>query len=135
MVEAAKREGKVNIYVVNLFPPERKALYEAFKKEYGITSNFVYGAPPEIAEKIATEQRAKVYVADVWETGAKTMVDVAKPRDLLGEPIKLPSALLERASWWVDPFSLDPEGVIFTYSQTPGAGPVINIRGGYTCMR
>lgn len=127
VVEAARREGKVNVYTATLYPTARIALYEAFKKEYGIIVHFVAGAPPLIAEKIAVEQRAKAYVADVWETGAKTMVDVAKPQGLLGEPIKLPSALLERASWRADPFSLDPEGIIFTYSQTVGAGPVINI--------
>lgn len=124
VAEAAKKEGKVNIYMVNVPFPARTELAKAFGEKYGITVEVVNPSPPDLEPRIASEQRAKAYTADVVETDAGTAIQLLRLSGFLAGPIKVPEAMPPR-DWIHDPLSVDPEGYVFVYhNSTPG--PLIN---------
>lgn len=127
VVEAAKKEGKVTIYTVAIGAPARAPLAEAFKGKYGITAEFVWGPPVQLAEKVRMEQTAKAYVGDVYEAGGASPFLVWKPAGLLAAgPLELPSAM-EKGVWRRDPYSMDPvDKQVVMYHQGIGGLPVIN---------
>jgi iron(III) transport system substrate-binding protein len=65
---AAKTEGKVTIYTS--YPSEfRTALAKGFKDKFGLEMEFVTGRGAEIREKLASERKAGLYLADVYMMG------------------------------------------------------------------
>lgn len=128
VVEAAKKEGQVTFYSVNIPLSVRPALTRAFKEKYGIKLEVVGPmSAAELVPKIETEQRAKAYVVDVVETGGSTPFNILKPRGLLAEPIKGVPEAKDLTVWNHDPYSGDPEGYVFIYyNYTPG--PLINTK-------
>ncbi len=89
VVAAAKKEGSLSLYA--LWRPEtRIALTEAFKAKYGIDINFTpFSRGQELLVKVQTEQRAGLYVADVFGAGGSSLIANMKPAGLLGpmEPL------------------------------------------------
>ncbi|MBI4334570.1 MAG: extracellular solute-binding protein [Chloroflexi bacterium] len=79
-----KTEGSVAIY--NQWQPRlRTALGDAFKEKYGITlefSNFARG--PEALAKVKAENRAGLFLADIFGIGTFTHTNLLKPEGLLG---------------------------------------------------
>ncbi len=84
-LEAAKKEGTVVIYVTSFLGADlRTTLTKAFKDKYGIDSQWVPLAGPEMTQKVKTEERAGLFLADVYATGATTLLVTMKPDNLLG---------------------------------------------------
>ncbi len=86
MVKAAKDEGSVRIYT-SQSPDIRTQLSNAFKQKYGIDVEFVTARTPEIAQKVVSERRAGLYLADGFIGGSSLQVLMLKPSGLL-EPIE-----------------------------------------------
>lgn len=126
IVQAAKEEGKVNVYDSTIGPAARSPLRSAFKERYGISLELLFGRAPELSEKIATEQRARVYVSDVLAAGFTTHPPL-KEKGMLAEPIKVPEAM-DASLWRADPRGGDPEGYIFEYANHAGAPVIVNTR-------
>ena len=89
VLAAAKKEGKLSLY--SMWAPQvRIALTEAFKAKYGIEADFMpFSRGQEILARVQTEQRAGLYLADVFGTGASSLITAMKPEGVLGplEPL------------------------------------------------
>lgn len=85
-VELGKREGKVVIYTI-IGSQSRTELSKAFKNRYGLDLEFVPGARgAELTQKLLTERRAGLYLADVVIAGTTDLIPDLKPKGLL-EPL------------------------------------------------
>ena len=85
-LEAAKKEGKTNIYGV-VSNSVRTNLSKSFTQKYGIELEFVTGRGSELVEKLTSERRAGIFLADVYLGGATTPVTTFKPKGFL-DPLK-----------------------------------------------
>lgn len=99
MVAGAKKEGTVVLYG-DIGPTLRVKLGEAFKRKFGVDTEFVPGKPPEIAPKYLTERTANLSLCDILITGQTTTLTVLKPRKVLASPrpsLILPEVLDSKA--------------------------------------
>lgn len=85
IVAAGKREGSVSVYA--LWGSEiRIALSQSFKTKYGIDVEFTpFSRGAELLAKVQTEQRAGLYLADVFGAGGGMMIPAMKPAGVMGE--------------------------------------------------
>ncbi len=90
VLQAAKSEGTLIVYTT-ANPATRVALTKAFKDRYGLTVEFLAGRGEELAQRIATENRAGVYLGDALLMGAPVLRLILKPAGLLAP---LDSALM-----------------------------------------
>lgn len=81
-VALAKKEGKVALYST-AGADVRQALTKGLKDKYGIELEFVAGKGEELAEKLFTERRAGLYLADTYMAGITTQTNTLKPAGLL----------------------------------------------------
>ncbi|MBI4330103.1 MAG: extracellular solute-binding protein [Chloroflexi bacterium] len=80
----ARKEGKLTIYET-LGPGPRVALSEAFMKKFGIEAEFAsFSKALEVMAKVNAENRAGLYLADLFFIGTSTNIAVFKPAGLLG---------------------------------------------------
>ncbi len=84
LVAAAKKEGIVSVYAV--WRPETRAVVtKAFKARYGIDVEFTpFSRTAELLAKVQTEQRASLYLVDVFGVGSSAIFSGMKPAGLLG---------------------------------------------------
>lgn len=80
----AEKEKKVSIY--SLWNTEtRVALTKAFKSKYGIDLEFTpFGRGTELLAKVKAENRAGLYLADVFGAGGPTLLTTMKPEGVMG---------------------------------------------------
>ncbi len=101
IVAEAKREGTVSVYT--LWRPEtRIALSQAFKQRYGIELEFSpFSRGAEMVAKVQAENRAGLYLADVFGGGISTFLTIMKPDGLLGpiEPLLILPDVLDPKVW------------------------------------
>lgn len=83
LTQAAK-EKRVSIY--SLWNTEtRVALTKAFKDRYGIDLEFTpFGRGTELLAKVKAENRAGLYLADIFGAGGPTLLTTMKPEGVLG---------------------------------------------------
>ncbi|MBF8265279.1 MAG: putative binding protein component of ABC iron transporter precursor [Dehalococcoidia bacterium] len=105
VLEEAKREGTVTAYSFSLTGDIAKAAMDAFQKQYGIRLEIVGGVGATLAERIKTENNAKKYVADTFDT-AVTGIAPLKKLGMLADTRDLP--VLKEKDVWVFPPVLDP---------------------------
>lgn len=106
----AKKEGRIVVYNTAL-GTIRNAAAPAFKNRFGISVEDITGRGGEISNKILTERRAGLHIADVYIGGAGTMVLELKPAGVLDplEPALVLPEVLDSRAWyrenlmWVDP--------------------------------
>ncbi len=101
VIEAAKREGRVVIYGSS-GPTPREVMGPVFQAKYGVEMEFMSAKGAQLAEKIATERRAGLYIPDIYIGGPTTVLDMLKPQGFL-DPIE-PLLLLPEvkdARYWV----------------------------------
>ena len=99
-VEAAKKEGQVNVYMWSTISVLDAG---AFQKEYpGIKVLGVSGRRGQIENRIFTERRAGKYLADIITHGVNPNATLFYPAGMLA-PIKsaliLPE-VLDKSKWW-----------------------------------
>ncbi len=98
----AKKEGTVIVYVVSFLGADaRAALAKGFKDKYGIDSQWTPLIGPEMTQRVRSEQRAGLNLADVFVTGATTLLVSMKPNDLLGpiEPMLILPEVSDAKAW------------------------------------
>ncbi len=81
-LSAARGEGSVRIYT-STQPEVRSKMAKAFKDKYGIDLEYVTGRPPELTQKVMSERRAGLYLADAFFGGGTLHVTLLKPNGLL----------------------------------------------------
>lgn len=124
----AKKEGKVVIYS-GLGPPTRRALSEAFKKKYGLEIEWTPGSGSDISQKLVSERRAGLFLADLFAVGSSIPVVELKPQGVL-DPVEkellLPEVL--DSNKWLDnklPW-VDREHYIIAPALSPASTLLIN---------
>ncbi len=100
-VAAAKEEGKVVVYG-SAGGDIREALVKAFNERYGIPVEYLASRGPEIAQKILSEQRAGLYVADIILGASTPAVSQLKPAGALDhlEPFLVLPEVVDPKVWW-----------------------------------
>lgn len=110
VLAAAKAEGDLTIYG-STSPETRQLVGDAFYKKFGIRINWVTGRANEAVEKILTEQRAGIFLADVVTGATMSTMNILKPAgvlkpmeaDLILPEVKDTRNWFEGKLWWVDP--------------------------------
>lgn len=116
VVEAAHKEGQVNLYAFSFTGDIAAELSRAFKEKYGIKVDIITGRGAELIERLKTEQRMGRVVGDVMESSLLNVVS-AKEAGAGMAPGDLPS-LREKGVWLMPP-ALDTEGIALAYIATP----------------
>ncbi len=124
----AKKEGKLTIYTT-AGSEVRQALQNGFSRKYGLEIETVSGRGGELTQKIETERRAGLYLADVYMGGPTTMLNVLKPAGVLEriEPLLILPEVKERTAWAGGrlPF-LDKEGALVGVRFSPQTYLTVN---------
>ncbi len=102
LVKEAQKEGKVVIYGAPMGEAANQ-LKKAFRDRYRIDMEFVVGrgGSSEVAEKLLTERRAGLYLADVINGGLTTFFNIIVPAKLALplEPLLVLDEVKDRAKW------------------------------------
>ncbi len=128
LVAAARNEGRVVLYTT-AGSDVRTELSKAFKARYGVDLEQLPGRGEDLANKIITERRAGLYLADAYMAGPTTQINVLKPAGVFGkteEALILPEVIDENL--WLNrklPF-LDEERYIFSPRASPSQLITIN---------
>jgi iron(III) transport system substrate-binding protein len=125
-VEAAKKEGQVNVYMGGW-----GVVLDAgvFQKAYpDIKVMGVTGRGGEIAKRILAERRAEKYLADVSSEGVGSnyrILHTAKSFDPIKDALILPE-VVDESKWWQGRHRyMDPEGkYVFRYVGVPQMGNI-----------
>ncbi len=101
VLAGAKKEGKVVVYTT-AGTEVRTALVPAFQEKYGIPADFVMGKGAEISQKLISERKAGINLADVYIGGTTTQVTQLQPA---GVSAPVDSALIlpevtDPKAWW-----------------------------------
>ena len=108
VVEAARKEGKVNAYSFNWVGDVGLAISRAFKEKYGISIEIVTGRGAEFLERMKTEKRMRQQLADITD-GNSVGVNNMKLEGLLASVYDELPVFKEKGVWWVEPTMIDPQ--------------------------
>ncbi len=98
----ARREGAVSLYASPMWGADlRSALTRAFKTRYGIDLEFTPLGGAELLTKVKAEQRAGLYLADVFGVGSSSLSATLIPGGIVGpvEPMLMLPEVLDPAAW------------------------------------
>ncbi|MBI4334009.1 MAG: extracellular solute-binding protein [Chloroflexi bacterium] len=87
VVQEAKREGQVVMYVSVGAANIRDFVVKNMKEKYGIDVDIVVAKGNELSEKIFSERRAGIYIPDIYVGGATSVVSVLIPAGVF-DPIE-----------------------------------------------
>src|SRR5713226_242959 len=128
-VAAAKREGKLSLYLYYQGDGELEGVAQTFQKKYPeIVTTTVTGRGNQLGPRIMAERRAGKYLADVYIGGPTTPYSVFYPAKVL-EPIRnaliLPE-VVDESKWWEGGHHyIDPENkYIFVFVGSVSSGYV-----------
>ena len=125
-VEAAKKEGQVNVYVGGWGAVLDAGVFQKAYPEIKVVG--VTGRGGEIAKRILAERRAGKYLADVSSEGVGSnyrILHAAKSFDPIKPALILPE-VVDESKWWLGRHRyVDPEGeYVFRYVGVPQIGNV-----------
>ncbi len=126
-VTQAKKEGKLFIYATG----QVSDAFLPFKVKYGIDVEVVVGRGSEISTRLITERRAGLFLADVYQGGATTLITAIKPAatlDSLEKIIVLPDVLDETR--WLNgriPF-VDKEKMVLSFIAATDPDYIVNTK-------
>lgn len=106
LVEAAKKEGSVNLYSYNFIGDTALAMQRAFKARYGINVDVITGRGAEFTERIRTEARTGNRVGDFFEGSAAHVINL-KNLGLTVSLKDLPVLQENKDIWRLDPSFVD----------------------------
>lgn len=119
IVEAGKQEGKVLLYGAMLGGPEGSAIAEEFRKQTGITVDFVAGAGSPLYQRIKEELKGGAS-ADLFEGSQPWPAIVQKDGSFVSIKDKaLPALKDAKTAFHVDPMIMS-ENVEYVISRFPG---------------
>ena len=103
LIDAARREGVVNWYTVQIVDQLARPAAAAFEKKYGVKADFVRGEPNEIVLRITNESKAGQIRADVFD--GTTTAPLLKKAGLAmkwqpDSAKRLPPQYLDREGYW-----------------------------------
>ncbi len=123
-VEAAKKEGQVNVYMWSTISVLDAGVFQ--KRYPGIKVLGVTGRRGQIENRIFTERRAGKYVADVITHGVNPNATLFYPGKSLApiKPLLILPEVLDKSKWWRGKhYYADPEGkYVFVYVGEPQYG-------------
>ena len=108
LIEAAKKEGKVNVYSYTWVGDIGLNVSKAFKDKYGIRLDILTGRGAEFLERLKTEKRMRQQVADITEGSSVHLGNMKIEGLLVSLTDKLPS-FQEKGVWLVEPTAIDPQ--------------------------
>lgn len=129
LVKSAQRDRQVVIYS-SLGAEPRVALSAGFKKRYGITAEFFAGRGGEISEKLISESRAGLRLADVYLGGNTTTFTQLKPLGIVAPlaPFLVFPEVTEPGAWFGKKLSYsDAEGTSLPFAAYAVIPLAINI--------
>ena len=115
IVEAAKKEGIVNVYTWGWTGDTGVTITKVFENRHGIKLNIITGRGAEFIERIKTETRMGNVTADMFE-GAAQHSENMRLEGLLTQAGDLP-VLRNKVDFSVDPFLFSPEGYYLVENQ------------------
>lgn len=126
---AAKNEARVAIYT-GIGSELRTDLTRAIKSRYkDIDVEFTVGRGPEITQKVLSEQRAGLFIADLYISGATNPIAQLKPSGALVpmEPFLILPEVLDPKVWFegVLPF-IDRDKIVLAFMARPNPPLTIN---------
>ncbi|MBM2831716.1 MAG: Ferric transporter ATP-binding subunit [Dehalococcoidia bacterium] len=123
VLEAAKKEGTLTLY--STWAAEAGEAMKTGMSKYGIKLETIGGQGGDLELKIATEQRAKAYVADVFTGGWTNQTNTSQAG--FGQPVTsaLPS-LGEKDVWKIYPGKYDPTNSVYVSGTGVTPSVVIN---------
>lgn len=127
IVEAAKKEGKVNAYAYTWVGDIGITVARAFESRYGIKVDIVTGRGAEFLERLKTEKRVGQQVADMTE-GSSLHINNMKLEGLLASVAADLPSLRQPGVWWVDPTAIDLQGKTVLIWRIIEFTPYINTR-------
>lgn len=102
LIEAAQKEGVLNIYATAVSPQARTALQQSFKQKYGIDIEYTPLDAGSIVTKYTSEMAAGLYIPDIFHTGASQFVNQIKPMAVTipMEPLLLLPEVRDPGKWY-----------------------------------
>lgn len=128
VVEAGKKEGKVVLYST-AGVEIRTAVIPAFRKKFGIDVEAIMAKGAEVSEKLMSERRAGLYLADVYNGGTTTPTTQLKPAgalDPLDSALILPEVTDPKAWYGDDLRWVDPKHTVLSFLAYPNTNIVVN---------
>lgn len=106
VIEAAKKEGTVNIYSYNLVGDIGLAVTNGFQDKYGIKVEIITGRGAEFLERLKVEKRMGRVVADVSDGSSLHMHNFKNEGFTVSLPDKVP-VFSEQGVWLSNVFGID----------------------------
>ncbi len=102
LVEAAKKEGVLNVYATAVAPQARAAVQKAFKQKYGIEIEYTSLDAGAIVAKYKSEMASGLYIPDIFHTGASQFVNLIKPLNVTIplEPLLVLPEVKDPGKWY-----------------------------------
>lgn len=128
VVDAAKKEGSVVVYST-AGAETRAVLMRAFKEKYGISAEVITAKGAEVSQKLFSERRAGLYMADIYTGGSTTIVNELKPGGVLDplEPVLILPEVTDTKLWYSGRLPWTDTGhYIFAFMATPSPSYAIN---------
>ncbi|MDP2744861.1 MAG: extracellular solute-binding protein [Dehalococcoidia bacterium] len=123
VLEAAKKEGTITVY--NVLGVGLGETFQAGMKQFGIKAEIVGGSSADIMARVATDQRTKVYVGDVFVSGYPSLVSLMESGYTETVNGALPS-VQEKDVWRIHPNKFEPTKVIFSFGTSITPSVIIN---------
>ena len=120
VIEAAKKEGKVNVYSFNMPGDVGLAVSKGFEQTYGIKVDIITGGGAALAQRITTERRMAAMVADIMDTNYLQISNI-KDDGATVSSADIP-VLRETGVWTVEPWTNDPQKHILMHTFAYHAG-------------
>lgn len=79
LVQAARKEGVLNVYATAVPPEARVVVQQAFRQKFGLGIEYTNLSAGEIVPKYRAEMAAGLYIPDIFHTGASQFVNLIKP--------------------------------------------------------
>ena len=108
VIEAARKEGKLNLYSFSMIGDVGLQVSRAFENRYGIKVDIITGRGAEFIERIKTEERLGQVTADIMDASSTHTFNL-KAAGATVSTLDIP-VLREKNVWRIDPLAADSEG-------------------------
>lgn len=116
---AAQKEGVVTMYTT-AGSEVRISLTEAVKEKLGLQLEFVSGRGAELSQKLFTERRAGLFLADVYIAGCTTQINELKPKGILDplKPLLFLPEVTDMSKWYLGKYWFADKEQAYIFAMT-----------------